>query len=120
MHFFQNVSLKTSFLETELSFNKLHQPKIYPMYNISSSEKDFKYPDADRKKPLVPAQDEKPVMGLRTTKNFITTNAVENIMSVPKNPEHVYVDTKKGDKHLLDQSGLQPKYVNKKVRAKGW
>ncbi|XP_064648121.1 enkurin-like [Lineus longissimus] len=75
---------------------------------------EFKYSDAERKKPPVPAKEEKPVMGLRTTKNFITTNAVENIMSVPKNPEHIYVDTKKGDKHTLDQSGLAPKYVNKK------
>lgn len=73
----------------------------------------------EKRKPAVPKQDEKPIMGLRTTKNFITQNAVENIMSVPRKPEKNYVDTKKGDKHLLDTSGLEPKYSHKKVN-KNW
>ena len=53
-------------------------------------------------------------MGLRSTKNFVTTNAVENIMSVPKKPEKKFVDTRIGSTHNLDPSGLTPKYVNKK------
>ena len=32
-------------------------------------------------KPLVPKRDDKPVMGLKTTKNFVVANAVENILS---------------------------------------
>jgi hypothetical protein len=32
----------------------------------------------------VPKHNEKPVMGLKSNKNFIVTNAVENILSVPK------------------------------------
>ncbi|XP_074659062.1 enkurin-like [Tubulanus polymorphus] len=73
---------------------------------------EFKYTDS--RKPPVPKPDDRPVMGLRTTKNFITTNAVENIMSVPKKPEMNYVDTKCGDKRPLEPSGLVPKYLNKK------
>jgi len=32
----------------------------------------------------VPKKDEKPIMGLRSNKNFIVTNAVENILAAPK------------------------------------
>ena len=78
-------------------------------------EKDFKYEDEDRKKPAVPKRDDQPIFGLKTNKNFITSNAVENIMSVPKKPEKNYVDTKKGDKNPLEPSGLEPKYIHKKV-----
>jgi len=75
---------------------------------------EFKYPDDSRKRPNVPPKDDQPLMGLKTTKNFITTNAVQNITSVPKRPEKVYVDTKKGDKNCLETSGLEPVYVHKK------
>lgn len=74
----------------------------------------FQYSDADRKRPPVPKPDEKPIMGLKTTKNFITQNAVENIMSVTKKPEKNYADTRKGDKHPLEPSGLEPHYLHKK------
>ena len=52
---------------------------------LSFEEGEFKYPDERR--PAVPKQNEKPMMGLKTTKNFVTQNAVENIMSVPKKPQ---------------------------------
>mmetsp|Transcript_26509 Transcript_26509/g.33097 ORF Transcript_26509/g.33097 Transcript_26509/m.33097 type:complete len:200 (-) Transcript_26509:9-608(-) len=42
----------------------------------------YKFPTRERK-PGVPLKDEKPVMGLKTTKNFITANAVETILQVP-------------------------------------
>jgi len=35
-------------------------------------------------KPAVPTREEKPVMGLVSAKNFVTANAVENILSTPK------------------------------------
>ena len=54
-------------------------------------------------------------MGIKTTKDFIKQNAVETIMSVPKKPAKNFVDTKKGDKQPLEPSGLEPKYINKKV-----
>lgn len=44
----------------------------------------FAYPGSDARKVLVPRRDEKPVMGLKTSKNFITANAVEAILQVPK------------------------------------
>merc|ERR1711939_1236343 len=44
----------------------------------------FDYHDTTERKPPVPERTEKPVMGLVTSKNFITCNAVENILAVPK------------------------------------
>ena len=81
----------------------------------SFTEKPFTYPDADRKRPPVPGHDDRPIRGLKTTKDFIKQNAVENIMSVPKVPEKNFVDTKRGDKQHLTPSGLEPKYIHKKV-----
>lgn len=43
----------------------------------------FNY-DASYKKPEVPKSVEKPIMGLSSRKNFIISNAVENILSAPK------------------------------------
>mmetsp|Transcript_10509 Transcript_10509/g.28765 ORF Transcript_10509/g.28765 Transcript_10509/m.28765 type:complete len:246 (-) Transcript_10509:679-1416(-) len=39
----------------------------------------------EKVKPPVPKRDEQPVFGLQSNKNFITTNAVENILAKPKN-----------------------------------
>ncbi|CAD8059724.1 unnamed protein product [Paramecium primaurelia] len=44
--------------------------------------KQYKYPPSVR--PPVPKKDEKPIHGLKSNKNFIVTNAVENILSAPK------------------------------------
>lgn len=84
------------------------------MCSLLLSEKSFKYPDDSSRRPVVPKHTEKPLMGLRSNKNHITSNAVENIMSVPKKPEKKFVDTRGGATHPLDPSGLTPKYVNKK------
>ena len=54
----------------------------------------FEYPDASMKRPPVPKHDEIPLMGVKSNKNFITTNAVENIMSVPKKPAARFADTR--------------------------
>ncbi|XP_051542824.1 enkurin [Myxocyprinus asiaticus] len=78
-------------------------------------KKPFKYEDHElHSKPAVPARTDKPLMGIHTNKNFIKTNAVENIMALPKKPQPVCADTKKGDKQLLENSGLVPKYIKKK------
>ena len=50
----------------------------------------------------MPKRDEKPVMGLKSNKNFIHTNAVENIMSVAKKPQPKYVDTPGGTTNNLE------------------
>jgi len=36
------------------------------------------------KREKVPKRDEKPILGLKSNKNFIVSNAVENILSAPK------------------------------------
>lgn len=82
---------------------------------MNCTERIFRYPDAEHKKPPVPKPDERPVMGLRTTKNLITTNALENIHSAPKVPARNVVDTRHGDKMALEPSGLEPRYLHKKV-----
>jgi len=82
--------------------------------DLIRGEYDDMYQQLQQKKPPVPKVTEKPVMGLKTNKNFITQNAVENIMAVPKKPEKILVDTRYGAKQQLDDSGLRLKYVNKK------
>ncbi|XP_013392035.1 enkurin-like [Lingula anatina] len=97
------------------NFLKKHskEPKLPPREHVFAGEP-FTYPDADRRRPPVPHKEDKPLMGLRTTKNFITNNAVGNIMSVPKKPDKNFVDTRGGDKWPLDPSGLEPKFIHKK------
>ena len=91
---------------------------IFNSYFDFISEADFKYGDEGQRKPPVPKHTEKPVMGIKSNKNFINTNAVENIMSVPKKPAANFADTKHGATHPLEPSGLTPKYVNKKDYGK--
>ena len=81
--------------------------------------KQFKYPDSEQRKPPVPRPNDRPVMGLRTTKDYVTQNAVENIQSVARRPDKTYVDTRRGDKHSLIPSGLEPVYLHKKVSHLG-
>lgn len=50
------------------------------------------------KKPSIPKRSERPVYGLKTVKNFITANAVETILQIPKVPETIEPDyLKKAD-----------------------
>ena len=86
--------------------------------HFSSLESVFTYPDENARRPPVPKHTEKPVMGLKSNKNFITNNAVENIMSVPKKPAAKFVDTKDGKTNNLEPSGLVPKYLKKKDYGK--
>ncbi|XP_069504260.1 enkurin [Ambystoma mexicanum] len=68
----------------------------------------------ETRRPPVPRRTEQPIMGVQTKKNFINTNAADAIMGVPKKPEHIFVDSRKGDKHPLETSGLVPKYIKRK------
>ncbi|XP_053323097.1 enkurin [Spea bombifrons] len=81
---------------------------------LASTEKAPKCLNEGNKRPPVPQHTEQPVMGVHSNKSFIKTNVVEAVMAVPKKPQPIYVDTKKGDKHLLETSGLTPKYIKKK------
>lgn len=73
----------------------------------------FERPNPEARRPPVPKKDEKPVMGLVSNKNFIHTNAVENIMSVAKKPTPKYVDKPSGTTNNLEDSGLVPRYIKK-------
>ncbi|KAK7118107.1 hypothetical protein R3I94_021823 [Phoxinus phoxinus] len=98
-----DVPLATNYLQKHSK-----EPKL-------PEKKPFKYEDDElHGKPPVPARTEKPLMGLYSNKNFIKTNAVENIMALPKKVQPVYADTKKGDKQPLENSGLIPKFIKKK------
>ncbi|XP_030625889.1 enkurin [Chanos chanos] len=77
-------------------------------------KKSFTYGDEQQRKPKIPAKTENPLMGIHTRKNFIKTNAIENIMAMPRKPQPICADTRKGDKQPLDNSGLVPKYVKKR------
>lgn len=74
----------------------------------------FSYKDGNNRRPAVPTKDEVPILGLKTNKDFIKQNAVENIMSVPKKAEKNFVDTRGGHKQPLETSGMEPVYVHKK------
>ncbi|XP_076827360.1 enkurin [Brachyhypopomus gauderio] len=78
-------------------------------------KKAFSYGHCNQpRKPHVPAKTEAPLMGIHTKKNFVKSNAIGNIMAVPPLPRPAYVHTVHGDKELLDNSGLVPKYIRKK------
>ena len=64
--------------------------------------------DTSHVKAPVPKRDEKPVMGLISQKNFVTANAVDNILSVPKK------DTRQGVNYLQKQDyGKVPGYLTR-------
>ncbi len=67
-----------------------------------------KYTRDGEKKAAVPKKDEKPIMGLVSDKNFIVSNAVENILAAPKLPQN-------SDKDYLKKKnyGKVPKYLQK-------
>merc|ERR1711907_842930 len=73
------------------------------------------YPEAlapkevkDPLKPPVPRRDEKPIMNLVSSKNFVTANAVENILAAPKKVGQEVKDYL----HKADY-GCVPAYLNK-------
>lgn len=71
----------------------------------STSRKPFHY--EDKRLPDVPDRWDKPVLGIRTNKNFITANAVQAILQVPR-----IVD--RGEENYLEKEdyGKVPSYLN--------
>ena len=62
----------------------------------------------EKYKPPVPTRAEKPVMGLVSQKNYITANAVDNILAVPKKPQSKEVN------YLAKADyGQVPKYLDR-------
>ncbi len=85
------------------------------MLNIAAKETSTSNKDRSQRKPGVPSIRDAPKMGVRTEKNFIQTNALDVVMTVPRKPERNIVDDRFGDKYPVDTSGLAPKYIFKKV-----
>ncbi|PNF26726.1 Enkurin [Cryptotermes secundus] len=50
--------------------------------------------------------------------NYCHQNIVQAVRLVPHQPKHNYVDTKKGDAHALQSSGLEPHYILRKTFGK--
>ncbi|XP_069770677.1 enkurin [Narcine bancroftii] len=101
-------------------------PKIEPpcpKHHLQKHSKEPKLPErepykvpVDGIKSSIPS--EKPLMGLQTKKNFVEANIAEVRMSVPKKPVPIYVDTRRGNKNLLEPSGLLPTLLHRKGYGK--
>ncbi|XP_043546410.1 enkurin isoform X2 [Chiloscyllium plagiosum] len=97
-------------------------PKVEPpcpKHHLLKHSKEQKLPE--RKPYKVPVEgikssipSDKPLMGLRTKKNFVQANVVDVQMAVPKKPVPIIVDTRKGNKILLEPSGLLPTLLYRK------
>lgn len=68
--------------------------------------RNFSY-DCRHKKEYVPKANERPVLGMKSNKNFIVANAIENILSVAKKKEEEPDYLKKKD------FGRAPDYLNR-------
>lgn len=68
--------------------------------------RNFSY-DCKYKKETVPTVRDKPIHGLKSNKNFIVTNAIENILSMPKKHSE--------DKNWIKKKdyGKNPEYLSK-------
>uniref|UniRef100_UPI0037E70F17 enkurin n=1 Tax=Semicossyphus pulcher TaxID=241346 RepID=UPI0037E70F17 len=82
---------------------------------LKKHSKETKLPESESpnqlfdQKPPVPPRTDQPLMGIHTKRDFIKTAT-----SVPMKPQPTSVDTSKGHKQPLENSGLLPKYINKK------
>ncbi|KAF7708989.1 hypothetical protein HF521_018046 [Silurus meridionalis] len=81
-------------------------------------KKPFSYREVLPRKPSIPAKTEQLLAGGHAQRDFVRRNAVENIKAVPRKPEPASVHTRHGDKELLENSGLVPKYIKRKDYGK--
>ncbi|KAJ1414925.1 calmodulin-binding-domain-containing protein [Ochromonadaceae sp. CCMP2298] len=63
--------------KSELNFPKTQDTRVR-----MTGSGEFKYSDA--RKTMVPNKNERPILGITTTKNFVTANAVEAILQAPR------------------------------------
>jgi len=75
----------------------------------------FTYPQTENeRKPALPKRDEPPVMGLTTSKNFVISNAIENILSDTKNTSAAAKEMQGGaDTFKHAEFGKIPGYLSK-------
>jgi len=62
-------------------------PRTQTLSSTKAGSEKFTY--ADKRKTGVPAKNDVPILGITTSKNFITANAVEAILQAPKPPKHM-------------------------------
>jgi len=74
-------------------------PKVASLTSVKKSNPELLVPTHMKAsmKPPVPKRDEKPIMNLVSSKNFVTANAVENILAAPKKvvqevPDYLHKD----------------------------
>ncbi|XP_048367456.1 enkurin-like [Sphaerodactylus townsendi] len=74
-----------------------------------------KKPQGSKKTPVlsVPQRTDHPLMGIQSKKDFIAANAAQAIVQVAKKPTRACIDVRKGDRFLIDDSGLVQKYLKK-------
>ncbi|KAF0975882.1 hypothetical protein FDP41_005209 [Naegleria fowleri] len=79
------------------SFTKKNQGHYSDVIKTMETQKTKKFertlPEGVSKRPPIPKKDEKPIMGLITKKNYVVSNAVDNILSAPrkvKQPEPLW------------------------------
>lgn len=90
------------------TFLKKSQGKDLSAKSADSQTSPNRHAD-EQKKPAIPKRDEKPVMGLKTDKNFVVANAVENILSIAKKQPSV-AQTRAVDR---EDYGAVPEYITK-------
>jgi len=77
----------------------------------------FTYTTEKERKPALPKRDEPPVMGLTTNKNFVISNAIENILSDTKNTKSAMAadvqGVQGGDTFKHAEFGKIPGYLSK-------
>uniref|UniRef100_A0A670ZJY2 Enkurin domain-containing protein n=1 Tax=Pseudonaja textilis TaxID=8673 RepID=A0A670ZJY2_PSETE len=93
---------------------KLQVPTPKDYLRKHSKERTYERPKRLPVKAQVPPQSDRPLMGIQSEKNFIHANMAEAIMAVAKKPLHACVDQRRGDKYLLEGSGLVQKYLKNK------
>merc|ERR1719223_66819 len=89
------------------TFLKAHEKEFTHQFPNPPRPRDPNAPQEEVcKKPAVPRHNEQPLLGLKTNKNFISQNAVDTIMTVPRKPEKNMVDTRNGKKIQLGNKWL--------------
>ncbi|TMW59627.1 hypothetical protein Poli38472_004696 [Pythium oligandrum] len=77
---------------------------------VDPAKKPTKFDYDGPKRPSVVKRDEKPIMGLKSSKNFVTANAVEAILAVPGTRARV---TREPPQYVKKEDyGQVPKYLN--------
>ncbi|XP_031601661.2 enkurin [Oreochromis aureus] len=92
------------------NFLKKHSKEPKLPEQMQSSKDVHKTCSFTERKPPVPRRNDKPLMGIHTKRDFLK----ETPVLVPMKPQPACVDTSKGHKQVLENSGLVPKFITRK------